>query len=134
MSQENVELCAAGSRHHRSGDWQSWMDGFDPAIEWIEMPSLGPDASAYRGIEEVRRAVESWLGMWTDYTMEVSRYLDAGGDEVVILARESGRGRTTGASVERELGEILTFRDGKLIRLLMYGSWDEALEAAGLRE
>jgi ketosteroid isomerase-like protein len=72
--------------------------------------------------------------MWTDYKMEVSRYIDAGGDEVVILARESGRGRTTGASVERELGEILTVRDGKLIRLLMYGSWDEALEVAGLSE
>jgi hypothetical protein len=72
--------------------------------------------------------------MWTEYKMDVSRYLDAGGDQVVILARESGRGRTTGASVERELGEILTVRDDKLIRLVMYGSWDEALEAAGLRE
>ena len=72
--------------------------------------------------------------MWTDYKVEVSRYLDAGGDEVVISARESGRDRTTGANVERELGEILTVRDGKLIRLVMYGSWDEALEAAGLTE
>ena len=134
MSQENVDLVHRGVEAYRSGDWQSWVDGFDPAIEWIEMPSLGPDASTYRGIEEVRQAVESWLGMWTDYEMEVSRYIDAGGNEVVMLARESGRGRTTGASVERELGEVLTVRDGKLIRLVMYGSWDEALQAAGLRE
>jgi ketosteroid isomerase-like protein len=133
MSQENVELIRRGIEAYVAGDWETWLEGFDPEIEWIEMPSLGPDASTYRGIKEVRRAVESWIGMWTDYKFEVRDYFDAG-DEVVVLVQESGRGRSTGAAVERQLGEICTIDSGKLSRLRMYGSWAEALEAAGLSE
>jgi ketosteroid isomerase-like protein len=134
MSQENVEFVRRGMEAFVSGDWEAWFDASDPAIEWIEMPSLGPDASVYRGIDEVRNAVNSWISNWTEYTFDVRRYIDAG-DEVVVLIQESGRGRSTGAMVTRELGEILTISDdGKLTRLRLYGSWTEALEAAGLSE
>jgi hypothetical protein len=34
--------------------------------------------------------------------------------------------------VEREVGEVFTLRGGKLIRARLYGSWAEALQAAGL--
>ena len=133
MSQENVELARRGVEAYVAGDWETWFEGFDPEIEWEEMPGLGPDASVYRGIEEVRDAVGSWTSMWTEYTLEVHEYLDAG-DDVVVLVQERARGRTTGASVEREFGQILTFRAGRLIRNRLYGSWSEALEAAGLSE
>jgi ketosteroid isomerase-like protein len=133
MSEENVDLARRGVELFVAGDWEAWFEGFDPEVEWEETAGLGPDASLYRGIEEVRAAVEKWIGMWTEYTYEVRDYLDAG-DEVVILAQERGRGRRTGARVERELGQILTLRDGKLLRVRLYGSWAEALEAAGLSE
>jgi ketosteroid isomerase-like protein len=132
MSQANVELARRGVEAFVAGDWEAWFEGFDPEIEWEETPSLGPDASIYRGIDEVRGAVESWIAMWTEYTFEAREYRDAG-DEVVVLVQERGRSRT-GVNVERELGEILTIRDGRLIRVRLYGSWAEALEAAGLRE
>lgn len=128
-----MKLARRGVEAFVAGDWETWFGGFDPEIEWEETAGLGPDAAVYRGIEEVRRAVASWTAMWTDYEFEVRDYLDAG-DQVVLLVQERGRGRDTGARVERELGEILTFRDGKLIRNRLYGSWDEAIEAAGLGE
>jgi ketosteroid isomerase-like protein len=133
MSQENVELARRGVEAFAAGDWETWFEGFDPEIEWEETPGLGPDASVYRGIEEVRGAVGSWTAMWTEYAFEACEYLDAG-DDVVVLVQERGRGRRTGASVERKSGQILTFRDGKLIRNRLYGSWAEAREAAGLSE
>jgi hypothetical protein len=71
--------------------------------------------------------------MWTDYGFEVHDCLDAG-DQVVVLARERGRGRSTGVRVERELGQPHELRHGTLIRTCLYGSWAEALEAAGLSE
>jgi ketosteroid isomerase-like protein len=67
------------------------------------MPELGPDAAIYRGVEDVREAVGSWTRMWTEYTFEVRDYLDAG-DDVVVLVRDRGRGRSSGAIVEREFG------------------------------
>ena len=132
MSQENVETVKRGFEALNRGDWETLLAGFDPGVEWIEMPSLGPDASTYVGTEAMRGAMESWFSMWTDYRIELSRCLDSGGD-VVLLAREHGKG-PGGVAVERELGEVFTLSNGKVIRVRLFGSWSEALEAAGLSE
>lgn len=133
MSPSNVELARRGVEALLAGDWETTAELIDPGIEWEETPGLGPDASVYRGLEEVRSAVGSWTEKWTDYVFEVRDYLDAG-DQVVVLVHERGRGRSTGASVEREFGQVLTFRAGKIIRNRLYGSWAEAREAGGLSE
>jgi ketosteroid isomerase-like protein len=142
MSQENVEIVrrsvdafarGAGQTGTTAGDWDRALAEYSPDVEWVEMPSLGPDAATYRGHEELRAAAESWIGMWSEYDVEVVRYADAGAD-VVLLARERGSGGASGATVERELGEVFTVLDGTIVRVRLYGSWDEALEAAGLRE
>ena len=109
------------------------MRDFHPEVVWVEMPSLGPDAAGYTGIAEARHAVESWIGMWSEYGFEVARYVDAG-DRVVVLARERAHGGVSGAAVARELAGILTLRDGKVVRVQLYGSWAVALKDAGLQE
>jgi ketosteroid isomerase-like protein len=133
MSQENVEIVRQALESGLRDDWDTAAASFDPAIEWVEMPSLGPDASTYTGIEQLRGAIQSWTEMWSEYGIEIARYAD-GGDEVVILIREQGHGGASGAAVDRELGEVATLREGKIVRVRLYGNWAEALEAAGLRE
>ena len=133
MSQENVEIARRGLEALKRGDLDAWSEAFDPAIEWEETASLGPDAAVYRGVASVKEAVENWLGMWIDYEIEAHRYVDAD-DGVVVLSTERGHGRDSGVAVERELGMVHTFRDGKVVRSRLFGSWSEALEAAGLRE
>jgi ketosteroid isomerase-like protein len=112
-------------------DFDAAASMLDPAVAWVEMPSLGPDASTYRGKDEVRAATQSWISMWTDYGLEVERYIDAG-DEVVALFRE--RGQVSGAAVKRELGYVCTFNGNKVVLVRLYGAWAEALEAVGRRE
>ena len=133
MSEENVELVRGAIEAAFRNDWAAASDACDPSATWVEMPSLGPDAATYVGIEEVRGAIQSWTEMWGEYAAEVSRYADAG-DDVVVLIRERGHGGISGAAVERELGEVWTLRRGKITRVRLYGSWMEALEAAGLSE
>jgi ketosteroid isomerase-like protein len=133
MSQENVEIVRRGAEAFARNDWDGALAAFDPGVEWVEMPSLGPDASNYTGIEQLREAVESWIQMWSEYEYEVCRCADAD-DEVVVLAQERGSGGASGATVERELGQVFTLVRGKVVRVRLYGSWAEALEAAGLRE
>jgi ketosteroid isomerase-like protein len=132
MSQENLDAVRRAVESYVGGDQEAWSEHLDPEITWEETPGLGPDPATYRGVDAVRAAVTSWLDMWVDYNFEVRQYIDAG-DDVVVLADERGRSRT-GVSVERELGQIHTLRYGKLVRTRLYGSWAEALEAAGLRE
>jgi ketosteroid isomerase-like protein len=107
MSQENVEIVRSGVEAAARNDWNAAMASVDPNVEWVEMPSLGPDASSYTGVEELRKAVNSWIAMWSEYDVEVARYADAD-DDVVVLFRERGRGGVSGAAVERELGEVFT--------------------------
>ena len=133
MSQENVQVVRRSLEAFGRNDWEAALAECDPGIEWIEMPSLGPDASTYRGTAEVRVALESWIAMWSEYDLEVCRYADVA-DEVVLLVRERGSGDTSGAGAEREVGDVFTVRGGKIIRARLYGSWSEALEAAGLSE
>src|SRR3954462_11595849 len=130
MSQENVEIVRRIAEAYSRRDWDSALADFDPEVKWMEMPSLGPDAATYTGLEQLREAVESWIGMWGEYDIEVCRYVDAG-DAVVALIRERGRGGTSGATVEREIGELFTVQKGRVVRVRLYGSWSEALKAAG---
>src|SRR4051794_37925760 len=116
MSQENVEIVRAGVEAAARNDWNAAMVSVDPNVSWEEMPSLGPDASTYTGIEELREAINSWAAMWSEYDVKVARYADAG-DDVVVLIRERGQGSVSGAAVERDLGEVFTLRDGKIVRV-----------------
>jgi ketosteroid isomerase-like protein len=104
-----------------------------PDLRWEEAPSLGPSADVYEGDEGARQAYGSWIAMWDDYETAPVEYVDAG-DEVVVLSRESGRGRHSGVRVEREVAQVHTFRDGVVIRIRVFPSWREVLEAAGLSE
>src|SRR6185295_19100600 len=131
MSQENVEIVRRGVEALARNDWDTILAGCDPDVEWVEMPSLGPDVATYTGTEELRDAVQSWTQKWTEYKLEVSRYAQAG-DEVVVLSQERGRGTLSGVEVERHLGQVLTLQDGKVVCVRLYGNWSEALEAAGL--
>jgi ketosteroid isomerase-like protein len=133
MSQENVEIVGAAVTALQHGDFDGAFASADPEIEWEEMPSLGPDAAVYRGVGSAREALESWRAMWSDYETETSRLVDAG-DDVVALSKEQGRGRDSGVAAERELGIVATLRDGEIVRVRLFGSWAEALEAAGLSE
>ncbi|HEX6653760.1 MAG TPA: hypothetical protein VF072_13525 [Thermoleophilaceae bacterium] len=55
--------------------------------------------------------------------------------EVVRRAyRQRGRSKATGLPVEMDFAQVWAFRDGKQVRMEMYASAGEALEAAGLRE
>jgi ketosteroid isomerase-like protein len=133
MSEENVEIVRSATDAFLAGDWDRAFTSFDPEIEWEETPGLGPDAAVCRGITEVRQALKSWMGMWSDYDAEVHDYRDAG-DDVVVLSRERGHGQASGAVVERQLGTVHTLRNGKVVRSRLFGSWGEALKAAGLSE
>ena len=58
------------------------------------------------------------------------RSIDAGGDDVVVLAYYEGTGRGSGVPVAGEHGYIWTIRDNLAVRFRWFQSHREALEAA----
>jgi ketosteroid isomerase-like protein len=86
----------------------------------------------YSGLLELRPFWDLWLGTWVDHHLELLA-LVANDDRVSCRYRQTATGRASGASVEVENGQVITFRDGKVIRTDVYSDPAEAARAAGVR-
>ena len=51
---------------------------------------------------------------------------------MLVLSRQTARGKQSGVPIEHELGDLFTLRDGKIVRFDSYWSRAVALEAVGL--
>jgi ketosteroid isomerase-like protein len=135
MSQENVEIAArwyevATSKAELLGGMLRTMEFCHPEVEW----TAPEDGTTYRGREGVRQRLEEWLESFGDYRYEIQRIIDCGGDEVLVEATEVGRGARSGAEVRSTSYELLTIRDGMIVRIREFYDEQDALEVAGLRE
>jgi ketosteroid isomerase-like protein len=91
------------------------------------------------GTFEGKGAVGEWFGDWfrafgTDYRFEITDARDLGGGLVFLYARYSGSGRASGAHVHDESAYMYRVEGGKIRRVQLFGTRDEALEAASLPE
>jgi ketosteroid isomerase-like protein len=129
MSQENVEVIRRGFEHWMAtGDFRAGAD-----LAW-DVSRLGwPDQQIYPGAEGARQFLAEWADAWDDWEMEVEAYIDAG-QRVVVICNQRGRSKATGIPVEMRFAQVWTLRDGQGIRMQMFASVEEALEAVGLRE
>jgi ketosteroid isomerase-like protein len=140
MTQENVEFVKGFLTAGADADKEALLAALpeviaqmcDPEIEWIEDPQRA-DGRVYRGHDGVRESFERWLDQWDEYGMDAERFVDCG-DDVLVVAREHGRGATSGASVSARIYLVFTFRAGKVLRYREFYDEAAALEAAGLSE
>ena len=62
-----------------------------------------------------------------EYGFELEQVLDAG-EEVVVLYRDRGRGKGSGAEIEHHWGLVITVDGGAITRSICYGDPAEALK------
>jgi ketosteroid isomerase-like protein len=133
MSQENVEIAArwyqpATAKNTLLAEMSRTMSFCHPDVEW----SAPEDGTTYRGREGVRQRLEEWLESFADYRYDVEQIIDCGGDEVLVEGAEVARGASSGAEVRSTNYELLTIRDGLIVRIREFYDEANALEAAGL--
>jgi uncharacterized protein len=102
----------------------------DPEVEWVNPPDA-IERGTHRGIEAFAGAADAVSDTFEGVGVDIDEMLDAG-DEVVVLATLHGRGRGSGADVERRQGYVWTLRDGKVVRFQWFNHPDDALTAAGI--
>jgi ketosteroid isomerase-like protein len=94
----------------------------------------GPEAGTYEGKDVVGRWFGSFFQMFAPgYHFELDE-LRAVGDVVFLYSRHGGRGRSSGAEVSGDNAYLYWVREGKINRIQMYGTREEALAAAGSAE
>jgi ketosteroid isomerase-like protein len=102
----------------------------DPEIEWVNPPDA-IERGTRQGIEAFGTAADTVNDTFEGVGVDIDEMLDAG-DQVIVLATLHGRGRGSGADVERRQGYVWTLHDGRAIRFQWFNSPDEALTAAGV--
>src|SRR5262245_53861096 len=132
MSEGNVEVVRGIFDAWNRGDFEAAWGLCDPQLA-IDRSRSRVDSRIYRGTEEVEQFWSDWRNTWASARWEIDEYIQAG-DEVVVLGRFYGRGAESGAAVEANVTQVMTVRNGKLIRGVLFQSRSEALQAAGLTE
>jgi ketosteroid isomerase-like protein len=130
MSEENVEIVRSILANWAKGDYSS-VDWADPHIEFIA-PLENIET---RGLDALGRRWREFLSAWEHFATEPERFIEVGDDRVLVLVRFQARGRASGAPTTGfSGGQLFTLREGKVVRLVLYSTPAEALEAAGLPE
>src|SRR5687767_1672402 len=138
MSQENVEAVRrlfAAFQGVDVGNLERRLDEvrevFDPEVEWVAAPHSLLASEEYRGFDGVRRFWTQFLSAWDEYGVHVEELIDVG-HQVVAVMRLTGR--TNELEVDEARSSLVTFRNGRIVRIEPFASRDGALEVAGLRE
>jgi ketosteroid isomerase-like protein len=132
MSRENVDKSRDFIDAYNRRDFDAAVRDFDPEIDWV-LPARQSSDSC-RGPDEVIRFFEGLDETFEDLRLHPQEYVDAG-DRVATRLRHSGRGIASGVEIDEELfHQVATFRDGRIVRMEYFADWNEALDAAGLRE
>jgi uncharacterized protein len=131
MAQENVEIVRRGYEHfNRRGEVDYSV--LDPEIVY-DLSRRTFDPLVFRGHEGVREFLRLIWEQWASRRMEPRDLIDAG-DNVVASVRLVGVGRQSGVETMANAAHVWTFRDGKIVRLTVFQTMEEALEAVGPQE
>ena len=133
MSQENVEITRRAYEHFiATGDVLAEVIDPDFILDMSKFRDW-PERREYHGVQGFREFLRDWLEPWDEYEFRLQELREVG-DKIVALAHQAGSSHAGGVRVEMDVAHVLTYRRGKNIRMEMYASPHEGLEAAGLSE
>jgi ketosteroid isomerase-like protein len=147
MSQENVEIVRRvlelgqeGIRRHDVG--RAIDEGVATGLiaSNFEWRGGGRGGAAVVGVgDEVgREGIVEFMRTWTedfsDFAIENEEVIDAGENGVVVIQRQIGTGKASGAPVEMHAAMIFRLHSRQVVRVDIFLDPAKALEAAGLRE
>lgn len=128
----NVEIVRRLMQRFVEQDVDGFLADVDPDAELDWSHSDAPDSDVYSGhagwLAFLRARDEVLVGR----DIEFLELLSAPPDTVVLIARIREQGRVSRAGVAVQGAAVFTLREGKVVRLKVYRSSDQALQAAGL--
>jgi uncharacterized protein len=86
--------------------------------------------ATYRGAEGLLRFLGEIDDLWASMDIDVERVIERG-DEVLAVLMVTLTGRGSGVEMESRIAQWWTLRDGKLLRMKLYGDADLAVAEFG---
>ena len=132
MSQENVERVKRAFDALSKGDSEAALEHIDPSFEVNDR--VAPEANpTERGPGALVKNLGAVTEAFRTVTWEPLEFIDHD-DRVLVRVRMTARGKHSALPIDEEVGHAYAIKDGKAVRLDIYRTWAEALEAVGLSE
>jgi ketosteroid isomerase-like protein len=107
------------------------LDVIDPEIE-VLTPFSTLTGEPYRGLSGYRQWRADITEQFERWEMNLSEIRDLGDQRLLAVGVARIRGRGSGMELDQPAAGVLDFRAGRLLRVRIYLSETEALQAAGL--
>ncbi|MBN1528424.1 MAG: nuclear transport factor 2 family protein [Thermoleophilaceae bacterium] len=125
---ENLEKARDYVDAYNERDFDRAMEWFDPAVEWILPERQASDSCV--GRKPIRRFWEGLDEHFDELRLLPQEWVEAG-DRVATRLRHQALGKGSGLALDEELyHQVITFRDGVMVRIEYFAEWEEALAAA----
>src|SRR5688572_22541033 len=126
--ERNRELAARAFDAFQRGDVEAVNSVLDPEIEVVIADRLA-NAGTWRGVDGFWESVSSWLEAFDDYRVEVQAIDTPDDDHVIVEARQTARGRSSGVPVELTTYFVFEIDDGVTKRYELHASREDAMAA-----
>jgi ketosteroid isomerase-like protein len=130
MSSENIEILRRADEAFQRGDLTAALTDMDEEITASRVAPL-PDIKTYEGHEGIRQMLLDWVEGFDDFAMSGEEFIDVNDRQVLVRIRQRAQGTQSGVPIEADFWFLYTFKNRKAIRLDVYRSKHQALEAAG---
>jgi ketosteroid isomerase-like protein len=128
MSQENVDKARHFIDAYNRRDFEAATRDFDRDVEWVLPEHQRADSAI--GTPGIIRFWEGLDETFDELQLRPQEFVDAG-DRVATRLRHFARGKGSGLELDNELyHQVVTFRDGVIVRIEYVTTWEEALELA----
>jgi ketosteroid isomerase-like protein len=127
------EQIQASTEALNAWDFDALADVFHPELEHRSV-FAAVEGDVYHGIEGQRKRWENVHTTWDDFSIAVVEVHDVDDGHAVVVLRLFGTAKASGIPLDKLLGQVWTWRDGKVWRIVTYTEPRDALEAAGLKQ
>jgi ketosteroid isomerase-like protein len=128
LSAENVEIVRAAWEAYENGDLSGAIAPFADEMITHRGASIVHEMT-FTGPEGALDSLLEWAEQFDEFEQTVMEVVDAG-DHVLCKVHQTGFGVQSGAAVEGDFWFALTLREGKVVRLEMHTTKEDALKAA----
>jgi ketosteroid isomerase-like protein len=134
MPQDKVDVAKRTVDAYNRRDFDGmFAELLTPDFEWWPAVPGAYEGGCYQGREDLERFAAAIGEVWEEIQAIADEFRDLG-DRVLVLGRQVGRGKGSGAQVDAPLAAIFDFRGDRIRRGRGYVDRAEGLRVAGVSE
>ena len=104
---------------------------FDDEMEYRSAFAVA-EGTTYRGVEGLRKWAADVDATWDRLRAEIVEFHGAGDNQAVVIIRLTGIARASGVPLDVRIGQVWTWREGRMLSNVVYTDPNEAFRVAGL--